>query len=100
MVYYMKWKLNFTNRCAKATSLLDEKTLKVLQVLVVDLEAFGPFPGKRWPNYGKLTGSDKEDRRHCHLLKGRPTYVCCWRVLKKERVIEVYYVGTHEKAPY
>jgi len=28
------------------------------------------------------------------------TYVACWRVYKREKLIEVYYAGTHEKAPY
>lgn len=60
----------------------------------------GPFLPD-WPNYSKLHGKKGKDRRHCHLQKGRPTYVCCWEVINKERkIIEVYYVGTHEKAPY
>ncbi len=60
----------------------------------------GPFPGKQWPNFGKLF-EKKEDKYHCHLIKGRPTYVACWKVVDKNtRQIEVYYVGTHEKAPY
>jgi hypothetical protein len=41
------------------------------------------------------------DKRHCHLIKGRPTYVACWEVKDpKNKILEVYYVGTHEKAPY
>lgn len=41
------------------------------------------------------------DLRHCHLIKGNPTYVCCWEVVEDEvKIIEVYYAGTHEKAPY
>ena len=35
------------------------------------------------------------------LIKGKPTYVCCWEVIdKQKKIIEVNYVGTHEKAPY
>jgi hypothetical protein len=57
-------------------------------------------PAISWPNYGKLQGK-KGDKRHCHLQKGKPIYVCCWEVIdKKRKIIEVYYVGTHEKAPY
>jgi hypothetical protein len=38
---------------------------------------------------------------HCHLKKGKPTYVCFWKILdKRERIVEVFYVGSHEKAPY
>lgn len=50
-----------------------------------------------WSNYGPL----KKDEFHCHLRKGKPTYVACWRVLDKQvKIMEVYYVGTHEDAPY
>jgi hypothetical protein len=50
-----------------------------------------------WPNYSKLAGG----RHHCHLKKGKPTYVAVWEVLDKDiKLIEVQYVGTHEKAPY
>jgi len=69
-----------------------------LRLLFVDLATQGPAVSS-WPNYGKLQGI-RGDKRHCHLQKGKPTYVCCWEVLdKKRKVIEVYYVGTHEKAP-
>ncbi len=64
--------------------------------LVMDIEEEGPIRGD-WPNFSKLS----KTTYHCHLKKGRPTYVACWRLLdKKQRKIEVYYVGTHEKAPY
>lgn len=54
-----------------------------------------------WPNYGKLHGKVTEDKRHCHFKKGKPTYVCCWEVIDDGvKIIEVYYAGTHEKAPY
>lgn len=60
-----------------------------------DLELNG-YHRNNWPNFGKL----KDSIYYCHLEKGRPTYVVCWRVYKKEKLIEVYYAGTHEKAPY
>jgi len=38
---------------------------------------------------------------HCHLKKGRPTYIAVWEINDKEiKLVEVTYVGTHEKAPY
>lgn len=50
-----------------------------------------------WPNYSRLPGN----RHHCHLKKGRPTYVAVWEdVAGKIKVIEVVYAGTHEKALY
>ncbi|MFP5491456.1 MAG: cytotoxic translational repressor of toxin-antitoxin stability system [Bacteriovoracia bacterium] len=58
-------------------------------------------PAVNWPNYGKLKNQGKnKDLRHCHLQKGKPTWVACWSVDRKNYIIEVYYVGTHEKAPY
>jgi hypothetical protein len=69
-------------------------------LLIRDLEKNGPATSGGWKNYGKFKGMSG-DKRHCHLSKGQPTYVCCWEVLDKElKITEVYYVGTHEKAPY
>ncbi|MGA2655420.1 MAG: cytotoxic translational repressor of toxin-antitoxin stability system [Gammaproteobacteria bacterium] len=96
----MSWDIQFTNKSSKQARDLDEQILLVLQLLVNDLRIKGPIPGRNWHNYGKLRGPKQEDKRHCHLVKGKPTYVCCWEVFKVEHVIEVYYVGTHEKAPY
>jgi hypothetical protein len=96
----MHWSIRFTTRAAKQAKLLEDRVLMALQVLINDLKKTGPAPGKHWHNYGKLHGKKQSDRRHCHLIKGNSTYVCCWEVFKSERYIEVYYVGTHEKAPY
>jgi mRNA-degrading endonuclease RelE of RelBE toxin-antitoxin system len=60
--------------------------------LVVDLEEQGPMP-KGWQNLSKLTGNDY----HCHLTY---SYVACWRFENGSFVIEVYYVGSREGAPY
>lgn len=96
----MDWDVQFTLTGVKQVRKLDERIQLVLRALVEDLRIKGPAPGKHWPNYGKLFGKKREDKRHCHLIKGNPTYVCCWKVYKSENIIEVYYVGTHEKAPY
>ncbi len=35
------------------------------------------------------------------IIDARRTYVCCWEVIdKRMKITEIYYVGTHEKAPY
>lgn len=96
----MKWKVLFSNKAGKQAGHLNEEVLLALQLLIDNLRTYGPSPGKNWFNYGKLHGKKGEDKRHCHLMKGRPTYVCCWKVYKLQKYIEVYYVGTHEKAPY
>jgi hypothetical protein len=94
----VKWKINST-KADKQAAKLSEKVMLQLKLLFMDLINGGPA-ATDWPNYGKLWGQ-KGDKRHCHLQKGKPTYVCCWEVVdKKRKIIEVYYVGTHEKAPY
>ena len=95
----MKWTVCGSNNVEKQIKKLSEKILSIFALLVEDLEIKGPDLFD-WPNYCKLKGL-KGDKRHCHLQKGKPTYVCCWEVTDKlQKVIEVYYVGTHEKAPY
>lgn len=69
---------------------------KILARLLMEIEIAGPFRNN-WQHYGPLG----KNRYHCHLKKGRPTYVAVWEVINKEiRLVEVFYVGTHEKAPY
>lgn len=95
------WKVKFrNNKLEKQIRQLDEHVLLALQLLVDNLKTYGPAPGKHWHNYSKLRGKRQEDKRHCHLIKGNPTYVCCWEVYRSNKYIEVYYVGTHEGAPY
>jgi mRNA-degrading endonuclease RelE of RelBE toxin-antitoxin system len=61
-------------------------------VLVLDLREHGPMP-PGWANLSKLTG----DNYHCHLSY---SYVACWRYENGSLLIEVYYVGSREGAPY
>ena len=63
-----------------------------------DLESNGPMALK-WSNFGKLKGMTNV--YHCHLKKGNPTYVAVWEIKDKTiKLMEVTYVGTHEKATY
>jgi hypothetical protein len=95
----MNWTVTPTKTAENQAAKLSETVLLKLRYLFIDLINRGPTVSD-WPNYGKLKGK-KNDLRHCHLQKGKPTYVCCWKVKdKKRKIIEVYYVGTHEKAPY
>lgn len=96
----MNWNVYFSKNAAKQANKLNKKVISILSLLIEDLRANGAIPGKNWPNYGKLK-NNKLDIRHCHLIKGKPTYVCCWEIIdKQQKIIEVNYVGTHEKAPY
>jgi len=92
----MVWQVTATGKAAKALAALPRKVQERFAFLVREIEEKGPVRGA-WPNYGKLG----ENRHHCNLKKGRPTYVAVWEVRNnKIRLVEVTYVGTHEKAPY
>ncbi len=65
---------------------------KKLVQLIDDLREFGPVQN-RWRNYSKLS----DLAHHCHLSYH---WIACWRETEKELVLEVYYVGSRENAPY
>lgn len=98
------YNVNFkSRRIEKAANRLPQKIKESFAALLLELQKLGPARSG-WPHYGKLTGTRKgTDRRHCHLRGGsKPTYVVCWEVLKDggKIEIEIYYVGSHENAPY
>ncbi len=63
------------------------------EALAVALRDGGPTGPHAWSKYSKLT----ENKYHCHLTY---SYAACWRHEKETIIIEVYYVGTREDAPY
>ncbi len=80
----------------KQISKLPVSVLNNLKALIKEIEVSGPVRGN-WSNYSRLGGN----RHHCHIKKGKPTYVAVWAVEnKKIKLVEVMYAGTHEKAPY
>ena len=92
----MSWTVVLHPKVVKMVPRLPKRIQEVLELLLRELEENGPVRGT-WPNYGKLTATC----HHCHLKKGHPTYVAVWDVRDRQlHVIEVIYVGTHEKAPY
>ena len=80
---------------------MPDKILDLLALLLTDIEVSGPIR-KDWKNFSELAKSKRiaANSYHCHLKKGPTTYVACWRVNKEEKKVEVFYVGTHENAPY
>jgi len=94
----MKWTVGVTNKADKQLKKLPEFVRSAFVLLARELEEYGPYRSN-WSHYGKLKNSG--NRYHCHISSGRPTYVVCWEITDKTiRVMEVYYVGTHENAPY
>ena len=98
------WNVILTTRAKKQLKKIEKERNDIFciyEALERDLILNGPV-AKSWHNYTRESGIKKGiDRRHCHLKKGKPTWVACWEVVnKKIKLLEVYYVGTHEKAPY
>ncbi len=90
------WQIRFTSKAQKQFKKLPQKVKDRAVLLLGEIKLEGSGRGN-WPNYSKLGKGEF----HCHLKKGKPTYVICWRVEDKQiKIVEVYYVGTHEKAPY
>ena len=97
-----EWEVRLSNKAQKQYEKLKRSGRKkpsivdFIDFLIIELKKMGPERFD-WPNYGKLS----TDTYHCHLKKGRPTYIACWKVFNhKLKQIEVYYVGTHESSPY
>ncbi len=90
------WQVEFTSKSIKQFKKMPSKVQKIVALLVADIKANGPVR-YNWPNFSKL----EENTYHCHVKKGRPTYVVCWAVANKQlEIVEIYYVGSHENAPY
>ena len=88
----MGYEVRIKKKVARGLQKLPAGVQKLLFLLIADLQADGPIQ-RSWRNFSLLA----KDRYHCHLTH---RYVACWTCRKDEIVIEVYYVGSREKAPY
>ncbi len=98
----IQWTVTFSNRASKERKKMPPKIQVLVDLIALEIEKVGP-QRTNWQNYGPLkkTGNIPERAFHCHLKRGKPTYVSCWwTVDKKNKHVEIFYVGTHEKAPY
>ena len=95
------WTVSTTGKAVKQKEELPSDIADALLALKKALEWHGPVQKNR-PHYGKIKGLNKNlDIHHCHLNKGRPTYVAVWKVAdKNNRKLEIIHVGTHEKTDY
>ncbi|MDR0339732.1 MAG: cytotoxic translational repressor of toxin-antitoxin stability system [Desulfovibrio sp.] len=89
------WHVALSRKAAKTFPKLPERVKKIPALLIADIEEGGPVRGD-WPNYSKLG----LNTHHCHLKKGKLTYVAVWVETEIGVQVEVTYAGTHEKAPY
>ena len=99
---HRKWQVSFTTTAGKQKKKLPKALAATLANLAWDLEYNGPLQPK-WPSFSSLKKSKNVpvNSYHCHIKNGRPTYVVCWQLIdKKIQIMEIFYVGTHENAPY
>jgi mRNA-degrading endonuclease RelE of RelBE toxin-antitoxin system len=89
MNYTVRVKKTVTKRFDRLPANVQERFFTLVRLL----EADGPTAGRAFQNYSKLSGNEY----HCHL---NYSYVACWRHEKETIIIEVYYVGSREDAPY
>jgi hypothetical protein len=97
------WTVLLSTSAKRKIKKLPKNVEKVYLLLLMELKKEGPLRAN-WPHYGPLSkkkGSIPENAHHCHIKGGKPTYVACWAVQdKKIKIMEIFYVGTHENAPY
>ena len=88
----MKYTVEIKKKVAKDLKKLPKEVKQLLFLLITDLQTKGPIQ-KSWHNFSPLG----KEKYHCHL---NYRYVACWSCEKGKTKIEVYYVGSREKAPY
>jgi mRNA-degrading endonuclease RelE of RelBE toxin-antitoxin system len=88
----MQYEVRTTRNVDKNIEKLPENIRQKLAVLLEDLRDSGPIQ-KNWKNFSMIG----ENKYHCHLAYH---WVACWYYEKKSIVIEVYYAGSREQAPY
>ena len=76
----------------KSIQKMPKNTQFIFDSLVNDLIEKGPIRSE-WPNFSKLG----KNKYHCHLSY---KWVACWHNEKDSIIIEVYYAGSRENAPY
>ena len=87
-----KYTVLMRSKCSKMVKRLSEKDRHTLMRLIKNIEEKGPIqPG--FMNYSKLSRTEY----HCHLSYH---WVACWRCEEGRYIVEVYYVGSRESAPY
>ena len=88
----MKYEVKMTRKASKGVAKLPVKCRDVLARLLCDIRDFGPVQ----PNYSHFSKLD-EACFYCHLGY---RWIACWRQIRGVFIVEVYYVGSRESAPY
>ena len=89
----MVWRVLITKKAQKGYKTLPNTEKNKFDVLYDELLYKG-YHLSHLPNFSKLG----KNNYHCHLSYH---WVVCWQVRdKKIKIIEIYYVGSRQKAPY
>ena len=86
------YKVIIHKKALKNIAKLPLQIQKKLKYLAMDLQNKGAMQ-PHWANFSKIG----ENEYHCHLAH---KWVACWRHEKNTIIIEVYYAGSRENAPY
>jgi hypothetical protein len=97
MGYTMKWRVVAARRTLKVLERMPLKARDSFWRLFAVLGDSGPTGPRNWRNYGKLKSRDAA--YHCHLTADH-RWVACWRAEEDTLVIEIFYLGSHQDAPY
>jgi hypothetical protein len=88
----MNYNIIIKRKIEKGLSKLPFWVQKKFAFLIKDLQEKGPEQ-PTWQNYSQLSPTEY----HCHL---GTSWIACWKYENQTIDIEVYYVGSCEKAPY
>ena len=86
--YKVIWKRKIDKQIAKMPVAMQNR----FNDLVADIRKSGPVQTD-WANFSSLG----KDLYHCHLGY---SWVACWRCEKNTVIVEVFYAGSRENAPY
>jgi mRNA-degrading endonuclease RelE of RelBE toxin-antitoxin system len=87
-----RYEVRMKRKVERGLRKLPQSVQETMDYLIRDLEELGPIR-KDWNNFSSLG----KNRYHCHLSR---SYAACWTWVKGSLVIEVYYAGSREDAPY
>jgi hypothetical protein len=86
------FKVSVKKKVLKEAGKMPDSVQEKLAALLEDLQEKGPVQPD-WPNYSKIG----KEIYHCHLAR---KWAACWYCEDKSLIIEVYYAGSRENAPY
>ena len=91
-----RYEVRLSKKACKSLGRLPEMEKYRFALLLADIRANGPIR-KNWKNFSELESGRGWAKYHCHLSYH---WVACWIWEKDSIIVEVYYAGSREAAPY